>query len=155
MAEGEKRPIGRPTKYDPSCCDQVRKFCLLGATDEQLAELLEISVATLYNWKIEHPDFLEAIRAGKEIADSQIAEALFHRARGYSHKAVKIFMPAGASEPVFAEYLEHYPPDATSMIFWLSNRQRDKWRQKQEITGPDGAALLQPIINVTTGSGSS
>jgi hypothetical protein len=150
-----KAVTGRPTKFDPSMCEQVRKFCLLGATDEQLADLLEVAVATIYNWKNEHPEFLEAINAGKEIADAQIAEALFHRARGYSHRAVKIFMPAGASEPVYADYIEHYPPDATSMIFWLSNRRKDQWRQRQEVTGKDGEALMQPMIHVTTNTPST
>jgi hypothetical protein len=143
---------GRPTKYDPSMCEHVRKYCLLGATDEQLAELLEVAVSTIYEWKIEYPEFSEAIKSGKEVADAKVAESLFHRATGYSHKAVKIFNDGG--KPLVVDYMEHYPPDATSMIFWLSNRRKDQWRQKQEISGPDGAAFM-PVINVTTGSGSS
>lgn len=55
---------------------------------------------------------------------------------GYTHPAVKVFMPANASAPVYAPFVEHYPPDATSMIFWLKNRQPDKWRDKRD--GADG-----------------
>lgn len=34
------------------------------------------------------------------------------------------------------------PPDTTSCIFWLKNRQKDKWRDKteQEVTVNDGIA---------------
>ena len=28
---------------------------------------------------------------------------------------------------------KHYPPDPTSMIFWLKNRRPDRWRDKQSI----------------------
>jgi hypothetical protein len=59
-------------------------------------------------------------------------------------------MPAGAKKPVYAKYQEHVPPDVTAQIFWLKNRRRDEWRDKQEHehTGKDGAALV-PIINLT------
>ncbi len=26
--------------------------------------------------------------------------------------------------------IKHYPPDTTACIFWLKNRQRDKWRDR-------------------------
>jgi hypothetical protein len=43
----------------------------------------------------------------------------------------------------YAEYVRHYPPDPTSMIFWLKNRQPQDWRDKQEHehTGPGGGAI--------------
>ena len=31
------------------------------------------------------------------------------------------------------EYTEHYPPDTTAAIFWLKNRQPEKWRDKKEV----------------------
>ena len=31
------------------------------------------------------------------------------------------------------EYIEHYPPDTTAAIFWLKNRQPEKWRDKKEV----------------------
>ena len=30
-------------------------------------------------------------------------------------------------------YIEHYPPDPTSMIFFLKNRRPDRWRDVQNI----------------------
>lgn len=59
---------------------------------------------------------------------------------GYSHKSVKIFMPAGKDAPVYADFIEHFPPDTTAMIFWLKNRQPDKWRDKRDVGDDDGDA---------------
>jgi hypothetical protein len=73
-----------------------------------------------------YPDFSESIARGKEPADAEIAASLYHSAKGYSHKAVKIFMPQGASEPVYAPYVERYPPDTNAASLWLRNRRGKK-----------------------------
>ena len=31
------------------------------------------------------------------------------------------------------ETVKHYPPDTTAAIFWLKNRQVERWRDKQEV----------------------
>lgn len=136
---------GRPTDYREEFAEQARKLCLLGATDVELADFFGTSEVTLNAWKKAHPEFLKSMNAGKDIADAEVADKLYHRARGYSHPAVKIFMPAGASEPVYAEYVEHYPPDTPAASLWLRNRQPKRWRDKQEITGADGGAIVHEV----------
>ena len=127
-----RRGLGRPSTYRPEYAAQAEKFCRLGATDRDLAEFFEVAESTLNLWKLEHPEFSESLKAGKSLADVEIADKLYHRARGYSHEAVKIFMPAGADAPVIVPYVEHYPPDTTAAIFWLKNRRPDLWRDRQQ-----------------------
>jgi len=50
---------------------------------------------------------------------------------------VKIFMPSGASEPVYAPYTKHYPPDTKAALRWLMNRQPAVWRDRQEVNMTD------------------
>jgi hypothetical protein len=87
--------------------------------------------------------FCQALKAGKEAADQRVERSLYQRAVGYAHDAVKIFMPAGASAPVYAPYVERVAPDTTAAIFWLKNRKKDEWRDvsRQEQTGPDGGPI--------------
>jgi hypothetical protein len=49
-----------------------------------------------------------------------------------------------------AEYTEHYPPDTAAGIFWLTNRQKHLWKQRQsnELTGVDGQPLTPPSITI-------
>lgn len=124
-------PGGRPTKYKPEYTDLTYKFCLLGATDEDLAEFLDVAIATIYNWKKDVPEFLEAQREGKERADANVSDSLYKRAMGYSHPDTDIRVIDG--EIVKTETTKHYAPDSTSMIFWLKNRQKAKWRDSQNI----------------------
>jgi len=140
-----RHPGGRPTKYRAEFADQARKLCQLGATDLDIANFFEVAVSTIYAWKITQPEFSEAIKRGKEVADDLVAERLFARATGYSHDAVKIFMPAGASAPVYANYVEHHAPDTTAAIFWLKNRRPDEWRDRQELTGKGGDSVKVEI----------
>jgi hypothetical protein len=143
-------PAGRPTSYKPEYAEQAAKLCALGATDAELADFFNVTTVTIWRWQSAHVEFCNALKRGKEAADERVERSLYARATGYTHDSVKIFMPAGAKKPVYAHYQEHVPPDVTAQIFWLKNRRRDEWRDKQEHehTGKDGAALV-PIINLT------
>ena len=85
----------------------------MGAGDKELSEIFEVPEQTINNWKKKHEDFYLALKRGKSQADAEIANALYEKAK------------AG---------------DTTAMIFWLKNRQRFTWRDKQqhEVTGPEG-----------------
>jgi hypothetical protein len=52
----------RPTDCKPDICDLARKFCMLGATDEDLAELFEVEPATIADWIAGFPDFGAALK---------------------------------------------------------------------------------------------
>ena len=123
--------VGRPTKYKEEYAKQAEKICLLGATDDFLADYFEVDVATIYRWKNDHDDFCEAIKKGKQEADLKVAESLYGRAVGYSHPEQKVFNNQG--EIVTHDTIKHYAPDPTAAIFWLKNRQPKEWRDKQEV----------------------
>ena len=95
-------PRGRPSLYRREFAEQAYKLCLLGATDEEIADFFGVVKQTVYDWRAAHPEFLDSITRGKIIADANVAERLYQRALGYSHEAVKIFMPAGATSHHFA-----------------------------------------------------
>lgn len=122
---------GRPSKYNPKFNEQAFKLCLLGATDKELADFFEVSESTLNLWKKDNPKFSESLKDGKSQADAIIASKLFHRATGYQHEDTDIKMYEG--KIITTSITKHYPPDTTACIFWLKNRQPEKWRDKQEI----------------------
>lgn len=123
---------GAPTKYKEEYAEQAYRLCLLGLTDAQLATYFEVSDATVDNWKAEHKEFLGAVKRGKVIADAKVAEGLFKRAKGFTKKGLeKVFMFQG--EIVRADINEYYPPDPGAALNWLKNRQRELWRDKQDV----------------------
>ncbi len=126
-------PAGRPSSYKPEYALQAEKLTKLGATDDQLADFFGVSQQTVNAWKNVYPEFLEALKLGKDEADKRVEQSLYKRALGYEQDAVKIFMPAGASEPIYAPYREKVQPDTTAAIFWLKNRKKSDWRDRQEV----------------------
>lgn len=140
---------GRPSTYKENYAELAGKVAKLGATDEDLADVFDVKVSTIDSWKKRHIEFKQALKDGKAIADAEVAQSLYHRATGYSHREEKILVVGGKVQRVMTT--NHYPPDTTSMIFWLKNRRPDLWRDKHnhEHTGKDGERLnAEPTITV-------
>jgi len=105
---------GRPSEFQPEFVARAQKLCLLGYTDAELAESFDVSETTINNWKRRYPEFLVAIKEGKENADAEVASALFERAKTGSD---------------------------TAAIFWLKNRKSKFWKDRKEFTGEDGGPM--------------
>ena len=143
----EKRKVGRPSPYTEGYSatfpEAGRKLALLGATDKEIAGFFNISESTLNLWKTKHAEFSESLKTGKLLADSEVAARLFQRAMGYEHDEVDIRVID--KEVVQIPIRKFYPPDTTAAIFWLKNRQRDKWRDKVETGITDVAGEDVPV----------
>lgn len=142
----KKNKGGRPSKFEPKMLEQVTKLCMLGATDQEIADFFDVSVATISNWKIQRPEFLDALKAGKEQADALVAKSLFHRAIGYEHDDVHISNYQG--QITITPLIKRYPPDTTAGIFWLKNRRSQNWRDKQEHEHTAGESLKELLRGV-------
>ena len=127
----KRKGPGRPTKFSEKLARQIISLAEKGCTEKEIAEECGICLATLKNWKSDIPGFLAAVRAAKDVADELVEAALFHRAVGYQHPAVKFFYDSESGEVTLQSYTEHYPPDTGACKFWLSNRKPKRWRDKQ------------------------
>jgi len=121
---------GRPILYKAENGELARKFCLLGATNEDLAGLFDVAVRTIDNWIATIPEFAAAVQQGRDIADAAVVQSLHSRATGYSYETEKIFHYRGDVRKVL--HTVHYPPDTTACMFWLRNRRRRHWLEKAE-----------------------
>jgi hypothetical protein len=48
---------GRPTLYRRELCELARNYCLLGATNADLAGFFDVTTRTIDNWIAAHPEF--------------------------------------------------------------------------------------------------
>src|SRR5258707_15461623 len=129
---------GRPTIYKPENAEIARHACMLGATNEALAERFEVCRRTIDNWIATIPEFRDAVRFGREVADASVVSALFARCTGMEQKMTKVFCHRG--QPVTATYTAHLPPDVRACFFWLRNRRPRQWRENRPLVekGDDG-----------------
>lgn len=142
---------GRPTDYNPEFHPLLAEsLAKNGLTDKEIAEKLGICEATLYNWRNEHEEFLEALKKGKDSVDDQVENAMLQRALGYSHPEDKIFQYEGS--PIIVPTIKHYPPSEVAGIFWLSHRRPEKWPNKTDrLTGEEDVQPVSVIIEVVNG----
>jgi len=97
---------GRPSKYNPDELNHVTNLCMMGATNEELAKFLDVVTSTVDLWMIKYPEFLGAVKNGREYADTAVAKSLFSKACS---------------------------GDVTACIFWLKNRRPDQWRDQTNV----------------------
>lgn len=144
---------GRPTKYQPSYTTLAYNYCLLGADDKFLARSFEVNIDTIHEWKKKHREFSDAIKRGKEIADGQVAAALFKRAVGYEYeedtlelvqkKKLELDEEGNIRDKnvhrlvVTKRIIKQVAPDPLAAFFWLKNRQPELWRDKPEGKQPE------------------
>ncbi len=122
--------MARPSKFDVDK-DKCIEMAKLGLTDVQMANVLGVTEHTINNWKAKDNAFFQSLKEAKVMSDESVVKSLYQRATGYEHPEVHISNYQG--EVTETPIVKHYAPDTTAMIFWLKNRQPDKWRDKQEI----------------------
>jgi hypothetical protein len=128
---------GRPTKYLKEYDEQVFKYALLGIHDDHMADLFQVTRSTFYEWKANHPSFSDAIANGKEKADAEIANAMYHRAKGYEweeDQIVKLKTGPCSEQVVTKKVKKKAVPDTNAASLWLRNRQREYWKDRQDVT---------------------
>ena len=120
--------IGRPTSYRPEFSELACNYCLLGATNVELAGFFDVAPRTIDNWIARIPEFAAAVLEGRAVADSRVARALHQRAVGYTCTVRRTVLWRGEERVLTREV--HYPPDVRACIFWLRNRRRQDWSDR-------------------------
>ena len=122
---------GRPTVYSQKFVKTATMMCRRGATDGEIAEALGVTRFTVANWQARYSDFAEAFRLGREPADERVMRSAFERAVGYTFDSEKIVTVDKRVERV--PIREHVPPDPGMIQYWLNNRRKHEWANRQPV----------------------
>lgn len=131
----------------------VRRYAREGCTADVIAAKLKIGRATLYRWLQKYPELRDALKAGRDLADALVEDALYRRAIGYDYEETKVTATANGGVSKVEKVKKHVPASETAMIFWLKNRRPDLWRDQQQhqITGAGGGPVqvaTQPMRRI-------
>ncbi len=136
---------GRKTKYLPEYASIAQRICeMFGADDERLAIIFGVRRSTLSNWKLASPEFMDALRAGKQNFDSEKVEnALLMRCLGFAYKETT-YDGKGKILTVVQKYL---PPSPKACFFWLTNRWPERWRHVWHIHHSGSISAPEMVVN--------
>jgi hypothetical protein len=125
---GKRASRGRPTSYRREFCDRLIELMAEGRSLDGCGHLLGVHPDSLYEWQKVHPEFSEAVRAGRA------ASTTFWESR--------IIAVANGG-----------PGNAQSIQWGLRNRSRAAagWHhdtQRLEHSGPDGGAVQVEAVTL-------
>lgn len=119
----KKRPVGRPTKYQPEFCDKIIELAKTGAGMVEWALACDADRTTLYDWAAAHEDFSTALSRAKMEEQRWWEQA----GRG-------------------GMYLDKF-----NALVWkvsMQARFRDDYTERKinEVSGPDGGAIKTETV---------
>ena len=127
----------------PDHLEQVRAIAMRGISEKEMSEMFDIHPRQIKLWKKQYPTFRDAIEQGYTDADAAVLSAVYQSAVGYTHEEEKIFQWDGAI--IRADTVKHYKPDMAAAKLWLTNRQREHWKDRQQVGVSGGAHDDAPI----------
>nr|DAK34242.1 MAG TPA: terminase small subunit [Caudoviricetes sp.] len=107
---------------------QIEGWAKDGLIDEQIAKNMGVAYSTFKDWKKRFPDLSDVLKRSKEVVDREVENALFESAKGFIYEEETV---TNTGEVVTVK--KYSKPNVTAQIFWLKNRKRNEWRDKQEI----------------------
>jgi len=127
---------GTKVIYDPEFVSMAQVACENGFTDLKLARLFRVSKSLINNWKKDHPEFLAAIKTGKDKYDTENVEtSLLKRALGYSYEETTKELDEDGEMEITRKIKKHIAGDVKAQTFWLRNRNRERWPDTKNLDG--------------------
>ena len=126
-----KRRGGRVGIYRAEYAEQIRKLCLLGCNNNEIANVFGVHSTTLGKWMLRHPAVKQAFDEGREKADAKVAAALYDRATGHSYRDNHIAVIDG--KVTFTPIMRVLPPDPNAALKWLERKKPEVWRERTEV----------------------
>ena len=102
-----------------------------GYTVRDICNRIGISETTFKSWRHRYPEIDKALKAGREIIDYKVENALLKSALGYKTKEVKVttIMRRGVVVETQTEVLDkEQAPNVSAIQCWLYNRLPKKWK---------------------------
>ena len=90
---------GRKSDFRPEYILIAKACARFGAIEEEIADYLNVSISSISRWKLQFPEFREALKLGAEASDDRVERSLYRMAIGWNG----------------------HDPNVTAAVFWLKN----------------------------------
>lgn len=139
----------KPCKYTPEIISEICAELEQGRSAKDTCRRVNIAEDTFYTWMKEHPEFAERVKAARKVYDDWERNELVKDCKLSLKELIRgaevtdtqtEYEPGKDGEPRIRRQItktRRQAPNATAIIFALSNRDPEHWQNKytQELTG--------------------
>lgn len=128
---------------DPDKLTLLAGWARKGLSDEQIAKNMGIRRSTLNEWRKKFPVISDALKKNKEICNTEVENSLYKKCTGFYVNLKKTFKVKTVTynentgkkieeKEELKEGIEqiYIPPDTAAIKFWLTNRNREDWKER-------------------------
>lgn len=137
-----------PTKYSKALDRRCHDYALLGASDEEIADMMGIHRETFVQWAIEKPSLAKALARARFDAPVRIVKSLHRAANGYKHRETKLNVVGGKVEKTVVS--KAYPPNVQAATLILANRMGKHWKDSKTVEH-SGSISLAALVDQSYG----
>lgn len=126
--------VGRPSKYDQAVkprLKQITEWVKVGATVENMCEILEIAPSTWHEYAKRYPEFAEAIKKGRIEFCLDLRGELAKLASRHTLETKKQYIKQDVETGHKTQYTEittkEVDPDIAAINLLLKNLDRENW----------------------------
>lgn len=116
--------------------DWAWSLAIKGATNDEIADAFGVSVRTFIRWLKKYESLKEAVDRGKMTADAKVEKSLYQRAIGFQvtdeEKIIEMDRDGNTKPVKIRHTTKNIPPDTMACMYWLNNRKREDWNNKQK-----------------------
>jgi len=98
----------------------------------EIADAFSVSTRTIHKWLNQHDELHDAVQVGVDAFNSRVERALAERAIGF-FVTIKEEVRDEQRKVIQPAVRRYYPPDPTSIIFFLKNRMKNKYRDVHNV----------------------
>jgi hypothetical protein len=134
--------MARKPKYNEEIHNKIIQLIEKGYIDKEVCKSVNINISTYYEWQDEKSnqfksELTDSIKKAKNVIDQKVEQKLFKRAMGFKvnevTKEIVTDLEGNTTLQVTKIVTKEVVPDVGAQIFWLKNRQPDRWRDTKNI----------------------
>ena len=141
--------MGRRGRYYTHVQPKLKEIMMWardGDSESVIYKRLGVAVSTFEKYKTEHEELKSALAQGKADINFKVENALLKKCLGHKVTEIKTTLNPDGTETI-TKIVREISPDTTAAKYWLANKAREKWRDRQEIEYKGEMALGVSIID--------